>query len=647
MQERGIEIAFKTRTPIKLIKKSPDTRVLAGTTNLVDVTVQDENGIVFPEVPVTFTVTTTDGHLTKTETVTDRTGTAYAYVKFGPTAGENTVRASVKEVPQPLIFVITTIDADRLVNIPDENLHAIIANKLGQSSNSQLTAEDMSKLTRLEAPNANIQNLIGIEYAYNLKELDLGSEYIDGAGTVNNNTILDFSPLKGLNQLNFLDLAKSSISDISFLANLKQLEHLQLWGNTITDISPLAGLTQLKYLGLINNNISDVIQLSGLTQLEYLYLGYNTISDISSIAGLKQLEYLYLTSNKISDVSPLLKLNLIRLNLESNPLSYESISIHIPAIQVNEIVFDNLAHTALIKISGDGQKGVSGTLLTAPFVVQVQNEKGKPIRDVSVTFTFHSGDGILSPTTTHTDADGKARTALTLGWTPGTSTIRATTAGVKSYVLFQAHTSFLTDRMAEDVNGDGVVDVVDLVMVAASFGEALTYGVLPNTDVNGDGVVNQTDAELVLAALESAPSAPSSTLTAENLQRWIYEAKQVTNSDEIFQRGIAVLEELLASLTPKETALLPNYPNPFNPETWIPYQLAKPANVTLTIYAADGKVVRTLTLGHQPVGIYQNKSRAAYWDGKNEVGEPVASGIYFYTLTAKKYTATRKMLIKK
>ena len=98
---------------------------------------------------------------------------------------------------------------------------------------------------------------------------------------------------------------------------------------------------------------------------------------------------------------------------------------------------------------------------------------------------------------------------------------------------------------------------------------------------------------------------------------------------------------------PDKDALLANYPNPFNPETWIPYQLAKPANVTLSIYAADGKVVRTLKLGNMPAGTYQNRSRAAHWDGKNAVGEPVASGLYFYTLTADDFTATRKLLIRK
>ena len=105
--------------------------------------------------------------------------------------------------------------------------------------------------------------------------------------------------------------------------------------------------------------------------------------------------------------------------------------------------------------------------------------------------------------------------------------------------------------------------------------------------------------------------------------------------------------QFAAMAAPTETTLLPNYPNPFNPETWIPYQLASPADVTVHIYAVDRKLVRRLPLGHRAAGMYHNRSRAAYWDGKNELGEPVASGVYFYTLTTDNFTATRKMLIRK
>ena len=96
-----------------------------------------------------------------------------------------------------------------------------------------------------------------------------------------------------------------------------------------------------------------------------------------------------------------------------------------------------------------------------------------------------------------------------------------------------------------------------------------------------------------------------------------------------------------------QNALLANYPNPFNPETWIPYQLSEATDVTVSIYSVNGQLVRHLNLGHQTAGVYRSRSRAAYWDGRNAFGERVASGLYFYTLTAGDFTATRKMLIRK
>ena len=204
--------------------------------------------------------------------------------------------------------------------------------------------------------------------------------------------------------------------------------------------------------------------------------------------------------------------------------------------------------------------------------------------------------------------------------------------------------------VSEDVNEDGVVDVQDLVYVAQQYGQTGTT----TADVNDDGVVNIDDLILVAAVLDAdAAAAPSlhsgavDLFTVEDVKLWLSQAQQRDLMDPSVQRGILFLEQLLASMVPKETALLANYPNPFNPETWIPYQLSKSADVTLTIYAVNGQMVRWLTLGHQPAGMYQNRSRAAYWDGKNAFGESVASGVYFYTLTAGDFTATRKMLIRK
>ncbi len=114
-----------------------------------------------------------------------------------------------------------------------------------------------------------------------------------------------------------------------------------------------------------------------------------------------------------------------------------------------------------------------------------------------------------------------------------------------------------------------------------------------------------------------------------------------------YQRAIVMIESVLASTPPAKTVLLANYPNPFNPETWIPYRLAKAANVQIPIYNAHGTVVRHLELGHQSAGYYISRNRAAYWDGKNDFGERVANGIYFYQLQADTVSPLRKMVILK
>ena len=201
-----------------------------------------------------------------------------------------------------------------------------------------------------------------------------------------------------------------------------------------------------------------------------------------------------------------------------------------------------------------------------------------------------------------------------------------------------------------DINRDGVVTIIDLVLVAQKLNQTVSAD--DPADVNGDGVVNILDLAVVAQAIgnAAAPAAPlvgTDNIDAAMIEAWIAQAQLEDDGSLAFKEGIENLQKLLASLIPKETALLANYPNPFNPETWIPYQLATPAEVTLTVYDMNGKVVRRLAVGHRAAGMYQSRSRAAYWDGRNQLGEPVASGLYFYTLTAGEFTATRRMLILK
>ena len=197
----------------------------------------------------------------------------------------------------------------------------------------------------------------------------------------------------------------------------------------------------------------------------------------------------------------------------------------------------------------------------------------------------------------------------------------------------------------EDVNGDGVVDAKDIVFVVTNLGEEDE----PMADVNGDGVVDLADIGQVALAFDDGAAAPVAhgealnVVTPERVREWI--AQAILSGEN--QEAILALEQLLSLLTPKQTTLLANYPNPFNPETWIPYQLSVETNVQISIYDINGALIRQLDLGYQQGGYYTDRSRAAYWDGRNEFGERVASGIYFYTLTAPDFSATRKMLIGK
>ena len=218
----------------------------------------------------------------------------------------------------------------------------------------------------------------------------------------------------------------------------------------------------------------------------------------------------------------------------------------------------------------------------------------------------------------------------------------------------------LTEYPPWDVNEDGSVDATDSALVTAAIGQTGEDIVNERTDVNWDDTVDADDVTLVTHHIEDDGGAPSitgafSVLDQKTLEKLDPVALQTqldilrTESDSSLRyiRAIALLESVLAAMRPDKTQLLPNYPNPFNPETWIPYHLANPSNVQITIYDTRGTVVRQLDLGHQREGYYTNRSRAAYWDGRNDFGERVASGIYFYQLQTDNMSLLRKMLILK
>ena len=131
--------------------------------------------------------------------------------------------------------------------------------------------------------------------------------------------------------------------------------------------------------------------------------------------------------------------------------------------------------------------------------------------------------------------------------------------------------------------------------------------------------------------------------------RLIGDADLTVNPNDLLQAFKAT--EIRYNQIPNLSRLLPNYPNPFNPETWIPFEINYQSEVKIAIYEISGKLVRTIDLGFQHAGIYTTRGRAAYWDGKSDLGERVASGVYFYSITAKgdesSFTAARRMVILK
>ena len=208
-----------------------------------------------------------------------------------------------------------------------------------------------------------------------------------------------------------------------------------------------------------------------------------------------------------------------------------------------------------------------------------------------------------------------------------------------------------------DANLDGEINVLDLIVVASSFNEQPPSN--PLADTNKDGVVNLFDLVFVTEHLSQNAAAPSQLALIESIpatakkviaaQRALSELEAIPNKSQGVQIAIELLRHYLsiADRNVQETKLLPNYPNPFNPDTWIPYQLSEGTIVTVKIYDVSGSLVRTIGVGHNPVGYYLTRERAVYWDGRNESGEPVSSGVYFYTLNTDTYTQTRRMVIVK
>jgi hypothetical protein len=510
--------------------------------------------------------------------------------------------------------------------------------------------------------------------------------------------VTDLSPIAGLTNLKFIGLQGNKISDISPLANLTNLTWVNLSGNFISDVSPLAEIQGLTWIDLSDNFITDPLPLANLDNLNWIGLTGNTIPDetvFDWFAERTAITHSNFVNTTFPEAGPKIEGPWLWVivpgalldrdtDLIAKATDGAATEVKISTFgatkgkaigdseweahtlaptggdNINEMtdalgwgfgpeIYDHVVYgsvtlnspqkqeTTMLVGSGDSVK----VWLNGEMVHYNPVERGAGDFQDAFPVTLKTGVNVLLVAI---DNHGHGAFSGFFGFAKGTN-----------YTVNPVNKKIVITVPKWDVNRDGEVNILDLILVAQDLGK--TSGTDLRTDVNGDGTRNIQDIVLVAShfgELSGTAAAPllSQILTQNRisptvLQAWIAQAQAENDGSYAFQKGIANLQRLLTALAPEETTLLPNYPNPFNPETWIPYQLAEPAEVTLRIYAINGELVRTLALGHQPAGIYQTRTRAAYWDGKNALGEPVASGIYFYTLTAGDFNATRKMLIMK
>ena len=504
---------------------------------------------------------------------------------------------------------------------------------------------NLTNLTNLELHSNQISDVSPLSNLTNLTDLDLSLNKIRNLSALSN--------LTNLTNLKVLNLANNQISDLSPLANLTNLTNLTvlgLGGNRLTDLSGLANLTDLTSLNLGINQISGLSSLANLTNLTELHLLHNQVSDISPLANLTNLTYLRLYENQISDLSPLANLtNLTVLDLSDNQLTDLSglanlINLSSLQLSVNQIrdlsPLADLTNLTEVWIYDNQISDLSP--LANLINLKTLNLNLNKIRDLSplvnnggIKGNIYLKDNPLSRTSVLTHIPALKARGIT--------------------VEFDYPAVWHDEQaLVGDVNGDNQVDLFDLVQVASMFGKK---GEGLASDVSGDGQVDLFDLVQVAGNFgksneAAAPTVLSNKLTfttqqRRSIQSAIVELEGISARSQAEELVLNLLIAILPDRLPEYTQLLPNYPNPFNPETWIPFELSQDSEVSVTIYDVAGAPVRNISVGYLEAGRYVSQSKSVYWDGKTDTGKRVASGIYLYQIQAGDYIETRKMVILK
>ena len=331
------------------------------------------------------------------------------------------------------------------------------------------------------------------------------------------------------------------------------------------------------------------------------------------------------------------------------------------------ILLWNIEKTAqsLTKVSGDGQEGLAGEPLAKPFVVSVLDQGGSAFAGTVVTFSVTAGGGTLSATTATTDANGRARSTLTLGSDPGTNTVAAAVEGLEP-VTFTATAVVQTAHTLAKVSGNGqegpastqlaepfVVSVLDqdgspLTGVDVTFSVAAGGGMLSSTtDANPCTIASSTSSATATTdangqaatrlTLGSEPGTNTVSATVEGLEPMTFTA---TGQESPFASLFDLFGGGKLVALPDRPQLAQNAPNPFNSQTVLAYFLLEPGPARLEVFALTGQRVAVLQQGPQQAGYHR-----LHWDGRDDAGRPVASGAYLYRLVTDEAVLTRKLIL--
>ena len=448
-----------------------------------------------------------------------------------------------------------------------------------------------------------------------------------------------FSGLTGLGTLYLNDNDLSSLPEGIF-DGLTALTELHLYRNSLTTLPEgiFDDLTALDELSLSSNDLSSLPEgiFSGLTALRELSLSSNDLSSLPEgiFSGLTALRELGLGNNRLStlpadifDDLPLTTLWLSYNDLSSLPEGIFSGLTGLRTLYLNDNDLSSLPEGIFLGLTGP-------TALTerlwlfrnsvSPLPLTVSLEKVGEGEFKAVAPTGAPFEIVLRVSANNGTIDGGI-TTLTIP---------------KGVVESEAFTVTRTPGTAEVVT----VDIGDPVPGLPS--HHVGYNLVKSEDLPLE-VISTVNAAPALGIANLLDLATLKTLDPEMLQAQLDTLLTESDGSPKYLQAIALLESILAALRPDETRLLANYPNPFNPETWIPYHLTNDSNVQISIYDINGALVRQLDLGHQRAGYYTDRSHAAYWDGRNGFGERVATGIYFYQLQADDMSLLRKMVILK